>query len=216
MAAPARELAARVVDSREEGPGTRTLRLALPEPLRFAPGQWVMLQFPDRAEKASAYSLASSPLDGSGVELSCRAVGALSERLCAAAPGQELLLRGPYGKWVYDETIEHAVLVCEGTGLAPFRSFGRYVRDKGLKNRLTILYAGPHLLDVAELVKAGFAVHTMIGDIGQQVENWKSAHYYLCGAKALVDRFKMDLAARGIPATQVHLEAWADYAWDSF
>lgn len=210
------DLAARILQTRHETPGAVTLKLSVPPAFTFIPGQWVMLQFPDKAEKANAYSMASSPLEKGVIELSLRPVGAFSEKLCAAGAGQDLHLRGPYGKWVYDDSIEHAVLICEGTGLAPYRSFGRYVRDKGLKNRLTFIYEQPHLLDTAEMTEAGFAVHTAHGALDQQVNGWKSAHYYLCGAKALVDRFKVNLASLGIPADQIHFETWSDYAWDSY
>ena len=233
-----RDLTTTIVSVRDEAAGARTFRLAVPPDFRFIPGMWVMLQFPDKAEKAGAYSISSSPFEAGQIALSLCKVGPLTQRLFAAAPGQELLLRGPYGKWLYDERAPHAVLITDGTGITPYRSMGRYVMDAKLANTLTFLYSArtaEHFLyhdDLDKFEKHGFKVYktvthpeeggvwngptgpVTIGTIEREVKDFMSAHFYLCGPKSLIDGLKESLLARNIPREQLRYENWGDYTWD--
>lgn len=234
-----RDLTTRLVSIRDEAAGAKTFRLAVPDDFSFVPGQWVMIQFPDKAEKASAYSISSSPYEAGQIALSFCKVGPLTQRLFDAQPGQELLLRGPYGKWLYDDAIAHAVLITDGTGITPYRAMGRYVIDAGLPNRLTFMYSArtpEHFLyekDLAAFAAHGFKVHRTVthpeegkgvwngatgeltvGLLEKEVDGFKEATYYLCGPKSLVEKFKKDLPSRGISEKQILFEAWGDYSWD--
>lgn len=220
----------------ESGAGVRTFRLSVPADFEFRPGQWVMLQFPDRAEKASAYSISSSPFERGYIEISLCRVGALSERLFALHGGEELILRGPFGKWTYDDEARHAALITDGTGLAPFRSMARYVLDKKLPNALTIFHSvkTPDLFfyekDVRRFQEAGIKVYRTITHadpswtgargpltletLRANAPHFAASHFYLCGPKTLVETLDRDLLASGIPKERVHYEKWGDYKWD--
>lgn len=233
-----RDLTARLLEIHDEAAGARTFRLSVPDDFCFIPGMWVMIQFPDKKEHASAYSISSSPLAKGHIDLSFCKVGPLTQRLWDAAPGQELLLRGPYGNWRYDGSISHAVLVTDGTGITPYRAMGRFVMENGLPNTLTFVYSArteKHFLyhdDLAKFEKHGFTVHRTVthpeesegwnGPTGhidgalleKVVHGFKGASYYLCGPKTLVNGVKEDLLSRGIPAKQILFENWGDYKWD--
>lgn len=233
-----RDLTTRVVSVRDEAAGAKTFRLEVPGDFRFVPGMWVMIQFPDKREHASAYSISSSPLQDGSIDLSFCKVGPLTQRLWETRPGQELLLRGPYGNWRYDGSLAHAVLVTDGTGITPYRSMARYVIEKGLANKLTFVYSArteKHFLyhdDLEAFRRHGFKVYQTVthpqegtgwngptGEItvatlAREVDDFANATFYLCGPKGLVEGLKGSLLARGIPREQLRFENWGDYKWD--
>lgn len=112
----------RVVERRQETGDTWTLTLApLDEPVRPAPGQFVMLY---------AFGVGEVPISTSGgpdpegrLTHTIRAVGAVSSALCAAGEGAVLGVRGPFGTtWPLAEALgRDLVVVAGGIGLAPLR-----------------------------------------------------------------------------------------------
>lgn len=94
--------------------------LRLAEPADLMPGQYVTLH---RGGVARSFSLASVT-DGALLELHVRRLpgGAMSPYLCdEAAPGEPLVVQGPFGQCVYmpDRPEQPLLLAGTGTGLAP-------------------------------------------------------------------------------------------------
>ena len=108
----------RVAERRQDTVDTWTLTLE-PEAESFVvePGQFVMVH---------AWGIGEVPISVSGrdpIELTVRAVGAVSAAICGSAPGALLGLRGPCGNaWPVAEAAGGDVLVVAGgIGLAPLR-----------------------------------------------------------------------------------------------
>lgn len=100
---------------------TLTLDAVADDALAVAPGQFVM---------GYAFGIGEVPISVSGatgepgpVVLTVRAVGAVTNALCAAEPGSVLGLRGPFGNaWPVAEAAGgDVVVVAGGIGLAPLR-----------------------------------------------------------------------------------------------
>lgn len=112
----------RVTDTWRESHDTWTLRLepigAWPEGT-FSPGQFAMLYAFGAGEAPISVS---DTRDGALVH-TVRAVGAVTEALCGAQPGDVLGVRGPFGTaWPLADAEGHdVVLVAGGIGLAPLR-----------------------------------------------------------------------------------------------
>jgi NAD(P)H-flavin reductase len=113
----------RVTDKRRETHDTWTLELeaedgALPP---FAPGQFAMLWSPGVGEVPISIS-ADLTLPGPLVH-TIRAVGPVTETICAAEPGDLLGVRGPLGTaWpIAEHEGSDVVVVAGGIGLAPLR-----------------------------------------------------------------------------------------------
>ncbi|HEY7150681.1 MAG TPA: FAD/NAD(P)-binding protein [Solirubrobacterales bacterium] len=135
----------RVSSTRRETEDTWTLEL---EPVAtrevgFAPGQFTMLY---------AFGAGEVPISVSGdpgrhgtLVHTVRAVGATTRAVCAAAEGQELGVRGPFGRgWpVADAEGQDLVVVAGGVGLAPLRSvLYTALADRERYGRLVLLYGG--------------------------------------------------------------------------
>lgn len=110
-----------------EIPAVATYRLRLLDPAvaaayRFQPGQFNMLYVPGCGE--SAISL-SGPAGGDGRELvhTIRVVGRVTGRIADMRVGDEIGVRGPFGRaWPIEECLgRDVILVGGGIGLAPLR-----------------------------------------------------------------------------------------------
>ncbi|MBL4846837.1 MAG: ferredoxin--NADP reductase [Planctomycetes bacterium] len=135
-------------------PGLRTLRLEGPG-LSFAPGQFVRLALPGEGEDriARSYSLSSAPGEPPETFLVEVPDGALTPRLFALAPGDEVLLDTvPQGHFVLSRipAASELWLVATGTGLGPYVSmlradevwerFGTLVVVHGVRERAHLAY----------------------------------------------------------------------------
>jgi NAD(P)H-flavin reductase len=147
----------RVADKQRETGDTWTLRLepaGEPEPERFAPGQFAMLYAFGVGE--APISISSIGGDGAVVH-TLRAVGAVTEAICSAQPGDLLGLRGPFGTaWPLAEAEgRDVVLVAGGIGLAPLRPvIHELLAERNRYGAVSILYGGrspAELLYVHEL-----------------------------------------------------------------
>ncbi len=117
----------RVTERREETGDTVTLALEPVGPplAAFRPGQYAMLY---------AFGVGEVPIsvsgttESGGVVHTVRAVGAVTEAICAARPGQVLGLRGPYGTdWTVPAPAgADLVVIAGGIGLAPLRPVVRH------------------------------------------------------------------------------------------
>lgn len=228
-----------LVSSRDEAAGVRTFRFASPRGFSFTPGQFLTFHFEDAPKTWRAYSLCSSPRDAADwFEVTVAMVGPFSARLGALTPGGErgLVARGPFGKWTYDGSAAHAVLVSGGTGITPFRAMCRFKSDGARCGELTVCYSAKtpdDLIYKAEYPswrRSGIAVHPRItrpivdpGSWTGLTGRWTAdevlkaaedpeAVYYLCGPNKMVQELREGLQAAGVPARKVRTEKWGDYA----
>ncbi|GIX31472.1 MAG: oxidoreductase [Porticoccaceae bacterium] len=112
----------RVAARREEFPGTTTLDLQPVEPspaADFAPGRFAMLGTFAGEVPISLAGVESYPT----LRHTVRAVGGASAALAELGEGEELWLRGPFGRgWPVDDLVRGpVVIVAGGLGLAPLR-----------------------------------------------------------------------------------------------
>jgi len=143
----------RVTSSRRESHDTVTLELEPPAPFGFQPGQFNMLRVPGIGEVP--ISISGDPSRAGPVLHTIRDVGAVTHALCAARPGHQVGVRGPYGTSWPVQAAEggDVVIVAGGIGLPPLRpaiyhvlahreSFGRLVLLYGARTPSDLLFTG--------------------------------------------------------------------------
>ena len=141
----------RVAGARRDTRDTVTLALTPPEPFAFLPGQFNMLSVPGIGEVP--ISISSDPAEGSRVLHTIRDVGAVTRALCAARPGDEIAVRGPYGTdWPLAAAAGgDLVIIAGGIGLPPLRpalyaalarrdDFGRIILLYGARTPADLLF----------------------------------------------------------------------------
>ncbi len=123
-----------VTDIRRDTPDVKTFRvvgLDGKKPFIHKPGQCAMLSIPGVGE--ALFSITSSPTNENFLEFSIKKCGCVTEVLHSIEVGQQITLRGPYGRPFPVDTVfakKDLLFVAGGIGLAPLRSVIDYIRDK--------------------------------------------------------------------------------------
>ena len=193
------------------------------EPIDALPGQFTMLY---------AFGVGEAPISISGrngdtLVHTVRAVGAVSEAICAARPGTQLGVRGPFGNaWPLDEAAgTDLIIVAGGIGLAPLRGavyaaldgrddFAEVAVLYGSRTPADLLFTreldrwGRAGLQVAVTVDtAGAGWSQNVGVVGKLVAGATfdpgSATCLLCGPEVMMRYTALALLDRGVPAERI-------------
>lgn len=217
----------RVVRRGRETGDTWTLELEPVDgvPLEPKPGQFTMLY----AFGIGEVPISVSRTEGPRLVHTVRAVGAVTEAICASRPGTVLGVRGPYGNsWPVEEARGYdVVIVAGGIGLAPLRpallhvlnrrsEYGdavllygsRTPRDLLYRTEVERLHERPDLevdvtVDAAESDWRG-----KVGVVPQLIED---AHFdpaatvaMMCGPEIMMHYTAAALLEHGVPAERIY------------
>lgn len=142
---------ANVIDIQSASPNTRRFWVEIPsvEAFTFKPGQFVTMDLPigdKRLQRWRSYSIASAPAESNQLEFCIVRLdgGKATEYLFDDIQvGSTLRFKGPDGGFVLPETIDHdMVMICTGTGVAPFRSMLKYIQQQNIPHRKLHLIFG--------------------------------------------------------------------------
>jgi phenol hydroxylase P5 protein len=141
---PVRDYRGRVEVLEQAAANVRRLVVRLDQPLRFNPGQYVLLELPGGGQRP--YSVASTPSEGSRIELhikrSPNGVATDGWVFKDLAVGDPVGVSGPYGRFSFRPLrTQPILLLAGGTGLAPMKSMVRHIAETGAEHRV-VLYHG--------------------------------------------------------------------------
>ena len=228
----------------EETPDVKTFRLDLGpfKPFHFVPGQFIIVRAdlfnPKKGKETPinrAFSISSSPLETDYIEFSAKRYqdGRMTPWLYdTVRVGQSLTVKGPSGQFVFQEgKTDNLVLIAGGIGVAPFRSFIRYILEKPCPGRLSLLYSArtpadfafkKELDDRAARFPQFQCLYTVTRDspawtgrvgridlslLQKHLEN-PDTLYYLCGPPNMIESITRDLETAGIQKGNILSEAW--------
>lgn len=132
------------------------LRLkALGTPIRFWPGQYIQVGFPDHSIPYRSYSIANIPNNEGELVLLVTKVeqGKTSPFIHEQFKvGERVKINGPYGTFIGDPTSDRPVLcLAQGSGLAPIMSLAMAAMLRGgFKNPATVLFSARTSKDLLE------------------------------------------------------------------
>lgn len=232
-----KELIHTVVEAITElNPTTKMFRLRLPpdKTLPFKAGQFAMVHVPKDGKLSSkAYSICSSPSEQGFIELCLNRIpgGYFSNYLCDLKGGEILPIKGPYGKFLLNETpADDQIFVAAGTGIAPIRSMIKHIFEKGTTLSVWLIFgirfAHPILYE-AEFREIA-ARHPNFrflptvsrpkhwtGEVGHVQDAIKKYIFepgkkdaYLCGLPQMVDETKELLLQIGFKPEQIYTEKY--------
>ena len=150
-----------ITDVRIDTPDIKTFRVVTPDGKKafdHKPGQCAMLSVPGVGE--AMFSITSSPTNEEFMEFSIKKCGCVTDWLHQAEPGQQITIRGPYGKpFPVDDVFagKDLLFIAGGVGLAPLRSvinYCRHYRDR--YGKIDIVYGSrskDDLLDYKEIIE---------------------------------------------------------------
>lgn len=134
-----------------EGPPTRVFECDFPPAVSmpYISGQFAMIAHPDvkllanpNALKWASFSISSSP-EQKGLLEFCIGDGSptgVSRKLMSLKSGDEILVKGAFGKFVLDENAPEYVFLATGTGIAPLISMVRTLLSKGKTVPITLYF----------------------------------------------------------------------------
>ena len=205
----------------------------------FIPGQFVMLGLNldvggEKKLVKRAYSIASSPTKKDCIEFTFNIYpqGQLSPHLYNLKVGGDVYLDGPYGKFIFkEEETKDAVFLGAGAGLTPLMSMIRYIVDKKLQTKPTLLYSVKtpeniiyykELLQLEKIKKLNLVL-TMTRPDGTgwtglrgriDAEKIKglgpldNSIFYICGPPEMVGGTVSILESLGVAKDRVNREQW--------
>ncbi len=218
---------------------TRRFWIEVPElaAFDFIPGQFVTLDLPihEKPNKRwRSYSIASWPDGTNSFELVI-----VLDKIGAGTPylfnevnvGSELLLRGPQGVFILKEPLdEDLVLICTGTGIAPFRSMIHHIKNNNIPHKNIYLIFGcrtqASLLYYQEMLslqnempafkyiptlskeqwdgRSGY-VHAVYEEL---FVDRNPAKFFLCGWKGMIDEARKKITDMGYDKKLIHFEIY--------
>jgi ferredoxin-NADP reductase len=234
---------ARIKEKRDVAKGTLMVVFdLLGEEVDFRPGQyfWVTLLDPpydDEKGPKRHISVVTSPTERGVLGLATRIRDSAFKRSLVELPeGAEVEVEQPKGSFVLpEETDRLYVFIAGGIGITVFRSMLRYIADKGLPHRVTLVYSNRDRESTAfydelrELEAANpnlDVVITMTEDPGWEGETRRidadmlrdhlgeelhSYTYLVAGPPAMVDGVAEALQGAGIPEDQVRPARFSGY-----
>jgi len=230
----------KVIDIIQETYNTRRFVIQIPEleKFDFIPGQFITFDLPiaDKPNKrVRSYSIASWP-DGTNIfELVIVLLeGGLGTTYLfnKIEVGSELTLRGAQGVFTLDDDDlqKDIVMICTGTGIAPFRSMAHHIKNHNIPHKNIYLIYGTRkqtdLLYFEETKKldqemenfhylptlsreqwegrSGY-VHPIYEEL---CANKQPVSFLLCGWKNMLDEAKQRILALGYDRKSIHQESY--------
>jgi len=210
------------------------IRLVEPAAIEFRPGQYVQLEAPAYGDNPEpvyrAYSISSPPSDQGHIELIIRRV---PNGICTTwvftrlKEGDEVRLNGPYGEFRLTDSDAEMVWIAGGSGMAPFWSMARHMREHGIQRPCTYFFGAVAQRDLfltdefRDLEKAlprfrfvpalsGAENDGWSGEKGlitqvveRHLKNGAGKEGYLCGSSGMIDASVKVLKAKGIPEDRI-------------
>lgn len=145
-----------ITDIRKDTPDVKTFRVVGIDGKKLfehKPGQCAMVSVPGVSE--AMFSITSSPTNEEFMEFSIKKCGCLTEVLHSLEVGQQVTVRGPYGRNFPVDTDfkgKDLLFIAGGIGLAPLRSVINYVRhyrkDYG---KVVVVYGSRSMDDLVDI-----------------------------------------------------------------
>jgi CDP-4-dehydro-6-deoxyglucose reductase len=121
-------------------------------PMRYWPGQYVMLGRPEQSAPMRSYSVANAPRPDGEITLQVsRTNDGLTSRWIheSLMPGSIVKISGPYGTFIGDASVETPVLcMAAGSGLAPILALGDAALRRGYHQPVTFLFSARTRADI--------------------------------------------------------------------
>jgi CDP-4-dehydro-6-deoxyglucose reductase len=219
---------------------TKKFWLKTDEKIEFEAGQFVTMDLPiseKRLKRWRSYSIANIPNDERLLEFCIVKLegGAGTQYLFEELKtGQQIKFKGPSGAFTLPEKLDHPiVMICTGTGVAPFRSMMLKLKEKdeihppihlifGTRYKEGILYR-QELQKLAEEDKnftydivlsrekkwQGYKGYVHQVYLEQYSEGGGDAHFYLCGWTNMIDEAIANLInILKIDKSKIHYELY--------
>lgn len=201
----------------------------------YKPGQFCNLKNPSVSQpyrRSHFFSITSPSGLNDGLEFCFKVYGEWTRRLSQLKTGDVLGVAGPYGKFVWDGTVNNAVFLAGGMGITPFISMIRSIRQKDGNPELTLIYGNRTAGQIAyrEELESLFSqgkniriIHVLSDEIENtgwcrykgfitkdilinEISNLRKNTFFLSGPPIFTSLMNRLLTGLSIPPQQIRLE----------
>jgi len=215
----------------------QSFRFARPREFNYRPGQFAFVTVKVAGQKMrKPLTLSSSPTELDYIEFTKKLTGhPFSNGLEALKIGDTVRLDVPYGNFALDERFPRVAMLAGGMGITPMRSMCKYCTDRNLPAVVTLLYANSTEADIVfrreleEMEKQNRSLKVVFtlsetgpdwkGRMGrinadmirEEVPDFLTAVFYVCGPPAMVDAMGIMLGELGISKDSIKTEDLTGY-----
>lgn len=167
------------------------------------------------------------------VELYIKESGDYTSRLSELKKGDVVTIDGPYGNFFAEEEIngeKPMVLLAGGIGITPFLGLVRYLKEKGIKKEIHLLWGvkgekDAFLVDELKAISQAlpsfsYSIAYSQGEKKKRVDLsfleecgiaplFSKAEFYICGPAGFNSSLKTALISKGVSKKRIHLEEFS-------
>jgi len=203
-----------------------------PPNFSFKAGQFIQINFGTKEDPTwKAYSILNPPSHNSMIEIIVKIIdgGIASGKFKACYPGDMYEIKGPLGAFTFNEADNNTniVMLCAGTGVAPFYSMIREYLPKNPNKLFTLLFgvrtkSNLLLVEKFELMQRkhpNFKFEPVLsreewegkkGHVQEHLpEQLEDTKFYICGLKELVLETEEILLKRGVSKENIKKERYS-------
>jgi len=229
------KMKATLVKKTEEAKGTKSFYFETDEEFSYLPGQYFYftlpkLNFEDKRGETRHFTISLSPTEGKNLRITTRIrdESGFKKTLDSYPLGTAIETEGPTGTFIFDEaeTGSH-VFIAGGIGITPFRSFIKYVIDKGLKTPIHLIYSNSDndFIFKKELeawdkenenIKVDFVDSSKVGHLDEKmikklVSDVNLPTFWVVGPPPMVDAVEKILEDMKISGDKIRVEKFTGY-----
>ena len=231
------EFEAKIEDIIVRTHNVKSFRFARPNRFSYKPGQFAFVTVEVAGQKVrKPLTLSSSPTELDHIEFTKKLTGhPFSDGLEVLKIGDAVRLDAPYGNFALDGRFSRVAMLAGGIGITPMRSMCKYCMDRNLDVAVALLYANNAEMDVVFrweleemekqnrnlkvvfiLSEAGPGWKGHVGRIDadmirEEVPDFLTAIFYVCGPPAMVDAMRTVLRDLGTPMDSIKTEDLIGY-----
>ena len=226
-----------VVETKQETPTVKSIKLGLNQKFDYKPGQYMMMELDVVDEEngnTRPLSIASSPTENFLLFSTKISQTLFKQKFSSLKYGDKVKLKGPMGIFVLDENAKEIIFLGGGIGITPFRDMIKYATDKKLPAKLILLYSNRNADEICykdewplfEKQNPNLQVINTITDD----QNWQGRRgkinestikefcndlnntlFYICGPPSMVQGLSDLLKSMNVPQKNVKIEKFAGY-----
>ncbi len=235
------KLALKVIEAKLETPTIKSVKLGLEgNAFSFKPGQYCLfyVTLPEGKQVSHSFSIASSPTRSDYVQFATRqSESEFKKGFWALKEGDGVTVNGPFGDFVYDESIDHAVMLSGGIGITPLKSMLEYAADKKIGKKITLLFSNrsseeiPFKQDLDETAAQNQSIEVVytvsnlqpgeqwtgktgrVNDamVKEFAPDWSDCTFFICGPPGMVDGLTQMLAQMSVAGERLRVEHFTGY-----
>lgn len=204
----------------------------------YMPGQFAFLRFlgKDVDAEEHPFTISSSPTRSDALAFTIRCDGDWTRKAATIAPGNDVMVDGPYGLFshlVHAPKAPEILMIAGGIGVTPMLSMLRFMRDTHEKRAVILLWSlrsldeavytdeldamGQHMPSFSHAVipTHGNTSHGATGRLDRAKLSAltegvsKKAAVFLCGPPQMIESVRKDLRSLGFPGRRIFSEEFS-------